>query len=205
MCMKFIHYCKDIYVINPIFTHYQSKRRELRDRRQDESGERMTSSNPPPNSRRSQYGQSSPGPISPSADSMAYSLDSSSQYRHPTNNTSNLNHNSATNNINDGAGSVMTTGTDNQSLLSYVTRSTVVQSKMSPSRHHIPGESNAAHTQEEEGDEVSLSLLESNSTVIPNDEELNAVGWAKALDANSGSYYYFTLDRSKTVWENPLA
>ena len=99
----------------------------------------------------------------------------------------------------------MTTGTDNQSLLSYVTRSTMAQSKMSPStRHYISGETNA-HTQEEEGDEVSLSLLESNSTVIPNDEELNAIGWAKALDANSGSYYYFTLDRSKTVWENPLS
>ena len=207
VCECVFIYCfnRSILVINPFFIHYQSKRREFRDRRQDENGERMTASTPPPNSRRSQYGQSSPGPISPSADSMAYSLDSSSQYRHPTNNTSNPNHHSTNNNINDGAGSVMTTGTDNQSLLSYVTRSTMAQSKMSPStRHYIPGETNA-HTQEEEGDEVSLSLLESNSTVIPNDEELNAIGWAKALDANSGSYYYFTLDRSKTVWENPLA
>lgn len=41
--------------------------------------------------------------------------------------------------------------------------------------------------------------------VVPSDEELFAVGWAKALDPKSGSYYYFTLDRSKIVWENPLA
>lgn len=45
----------------------------------------------------------------------------------------------------------------------------------------------------------------SQTTVVPSDEELFAVGWAKALDPKSGSYYYFTLDRSKIVWENPLA
>jgi len=39
----------------------------------------------------------------------------------------------------------------------------------------------------------------------PSDEELFAAGWAKTLDPNSGSYYYFTLDRTKTVWDNPLA
>ena len=39
----------------------------------------------------------------------------------------------------------------------------------------------------------------------PSDEELFKVGWAKALDAKSGSYYYFTLDRSKIVWDNPLS
>jgi hypothetical protein len=31
------------------------------------------------------------------------------------------------------------------------------------------------------------------------------VGRAKALDMNSGSYYYFTLDRTQIVWDNPLA
>ncbi len=40
---------------------------------------------------------------------------------------------------------------------------------------------------------------------VPSDEDLFAVGWAKALDANSGSYYYFTLDRKQIVWDNPLA
>jgi hypothetical protein len=39
---------------------------------------------------------------------------------------------------------------------------------------------------------------------VPSDEDLFAVGWAKALDSKSGSYYYFTLDRSKIVWDNPL-
>lgn len=45
----------------------------------------------------------------------------------------------------------------------------------------------------------------SQMTDVPTDEELFAVGWAKALDPKSGSYYFFTLDRSKIVWENPLA
>jgi hypothetical protein len=39
----------------------------------------------------------------------------------------------------------------------------------------------------------------------PSDEDLFAVGWAKALDEQSGSYYYFTLDRKQIVWDNPLA
>ena len=56
----------------------------------------------------------------------------------------------------------------------------------------------------------SLSLQDDSSSwdresVVPADDELFAVGWAKALDPKSGSYYYFTLDRSKIVWDNPLA
>lgn len=43
-----------------------------------------------------------------------------------------------------------------------------------------------------------------DSEIVPSDEELFNVGWAKALDPNSGSYYYFTLDRSQIVWDNPL-
>jgi hypothetical protein len=55
-------------------------------------------------------------------------------------------------------------------------------------------------------EDESLSLQESGSSeVIPTDEELFVVGWAKALDPRSGNYYYFTLDRTKTVWENPLS
>lgn len=56
--------------------------------------------------------------------------------------------------------------------------------------------------------ESELSIQESTSSMqseIPTDEELYAIGWAKALDQKSGSYYYFTLDRSQTVWENPLS
>ena len=164
----------------------------MRDRRQDESGERSTpkSKQSPSSSRRTRT-QSPQTPLSPSCESMAYSMDSASQFgRPPAINT----------NIHDGGGSVMTMGTDNQSLLSYVTRSTMAQS-----RHHESGEETNAHTDEDGDDDISLSLLESKSSLIPGDEELNVMGWAKALDPNSGSYYYYTLDRTKTVWENPLA
>ena len=47
------------------------------------------------------------------------------------------------------------------------------------------------------------SLLPLDHTV-PTDEELFAFGWAKALDPKTGAYYYFTLDRTQTVWMNPL-
>mmetsp|Transcript_35820 Transcript_35820/g.77258 ORF Transcript_35820/g.77258 Transcript_35820/m.77258 type:complete len:516 (+) Transcript_35820:3-1550(+) len=167
------------------FAKTKSKRREMRDRRQDENGERSTptsKSSPSPSRRLNQ------SPVSPSAESMAYSMDSASQFRPPT-----------ASSTNDG-GSVFTIGTENQSLLSYVTRSTMVHS-----RYQEEDESNKNILSDEEGDDISLSLLESRSSIVPSDEELKAVGWAKALDAHSGSYYYFTLDRSRTVWENPLA
>ena len=51
-------------------------------------------------------------------------------------------------------------------------------------------------------DNVSLSLV--RSTVVPSDEELRRIGWGKAYNTFYGCYYYFTLDGSKTVWENPL-
>lgn len=63
-------------------------------------------------------------------------------------------------------------------------------------------------TNARDDDEVSgFSLQESTSSmeVVPTDEELFAVGWAKALDPKSGSYYFFTLDRTQIVWDNPLA
>ena len=89
-------------------------------------------------------------------------------------------------------------GTENQSLLSYVTRSTMVQSKIDVS-------SNNNTDDDDDADDISLSLLESSDSIVPTDEELFAIGWSKAFDGNSGLYYYFTLDRSKIVWENPLA
>lgn len=54
--------------------------------------------------------------------------------------------------------------------------------------------------------EEDFSIQESSSSlsVIPTDEELYSIGWAKALDPNSGNFYYFTLDRKKIMWENPL-
>lgn len=50
----------------------------------------------------------------------------------------------------------------------------------------------------------SAISIASAMTEVPTDEELFAVGWAKALDPKSGSHYYFTLDRTKIVWDNPL-
>lgn len=64
------------------------------------------------------------------------------------------------------------------------------------------------HSSIEEETEDDLEIQESTSSMqsyVPTDEELYVIGWAKALDTKSGNYYYFTLDRTKTVWENPLA
>ena len=57
---------------------------------------------------------------------------------------------------------------------------------------------------EEEYSQTSESAAAAAAGVVPSDEELFAIGWAKAFDPKSGSYYYFTLDRSKIVWDNPL-
>ena len=35
----------------------------------------------------------------------------------------------------------------------------------------------------------------------PSDQDLFAMGWVEALDPKTESYYYFTLDSSKIVWE----
>lgn len=106
-----------------------------------------------------------------------------------------------------GDSSVFTMGTsasDNKSLLSCVTRSTVHD--MNTSNRKRIGAASAQPVD----DDASLSLVASNSNggateAIPSDDDLFAIGWAKALDPRSGCYYYFTLDRSKTVWENPLS
>jgi hypothetical protein len=66
----------------------------------------------------------------------------------------------------------------------------------------------AASKASREEDDGTLSIQDSSSSVmsvVPSDEELFAVGWAKALDPGSGNFYYFTLDRSMTVWDNPLS
>ncbi len=133
----------------------------MRDRRQDHSEERGV--------------RDLASPAQATTMSMNYSVDSASHFfRQPVSSA------------NRGA-SILSVGTEDPSLISYVTRST-----MGPSKN-----SGAA-------DDVSLSILESKSTIVPSDEDLIAIGWAKAYDPNTESYYYFTLDRSKTVWENPL-
>jgi hypothetical protein len=83
---------------------------------------------------------------------------------------------------------------DGSTVMSGATRETFATAKEGIMRdvlHEGSGSCEESHDSEEE--------------IIPSDEELYAVGWAKAFDENSGSFYYFTLDRSKTVWENPLA
>jgi hypothetical protein len=63
-------------------------------------------------------------------------------------------------------------------------------------------------TTEDEPSETEGSILSNETSATepppPSDQELFALGWAKALDPKSGAYYYFTLDRSKIVWDNPL-
>jgi hypothetical protein len=63
-------------------------------------------------------------------------------------------------------------------------------------------------TRKDDDSASAFSLQESTSSLdqerVPTDEELFRLGWAKAMDPKSGSYYYFTLDRSKIVWDNPL-
>ncbi len=134
----------------------------MRDRRQDLNEERGAA-------------RDLPSPAQATTMSMNYSVDSASHFFRQPISTANR-----------GA-SILSAKTEDQSLISYVTRST-----MGPAKNQ--GAS----------DDVSLSLLESKSTIVPSDEDLNAIGWAKAYDPNTESYYYFTLDRSKTVWENPL-
>ena len=66
----------------------------------------------------------------------------------------------------------------------------------------------AASTTEEDENSAFMSVQASSAStmsVVPTDDELLAIGWAKAMDATSGNYYYYTLDRSKIVWDNPLS
>jgi hypothetical protein len=79
------------------------------------------------------------------------------------------------------------------SIVSSTTRETLATAKEGIMQDIVPEASGSGEESQDSEEEV-----------IPTDEELYAVGWAKALDPNSGSYYYFTLDRSKIVWENPL-
>lgn len=66
-------------------------------------------------------------------------------------------------------------------------------------------QSQQSRIDEEDFDQLMIQETSSSTEAIPTDEELFAVGWAKAFDPRTGSHYYFTLDRSKIVWDNPLA
>lgn len=152
---------------------------------------------PPPMSNTSRRMPPSPGiKQSPSNHSLDYSMDSA------TINSGNY--------TIDGGMSVGTAGTagtaGNQSLLSYVTRSTIHSPESGEETLHQQQLEKILHEGDEDDDDENDSLIASETSAeeVPSDADLFAIGWAKALDANSGSYYYFTLDRSKIVWENPL-
>ena len=77
-----------------------------------------------------------------------------------------------------------------------------------PSKVNLLEPLQSSHSADDDDESALLSIQESSSSIvsdIPTDEELFSVGWAKALDEGSGNYYYFTLDRTRTVWENPLS
>jgi len=87
---------------------------------------------------------------------------------------------------------------DSKSVLSAATKETLVAKEI---LEEVPEYSQ--HTHVSIGGDSSYTTVDDEP--VPSDEELFAAGWAKALDSNSGYYYYFTLDRKRTVWENPLA
>lgn len=87
---------------------------------------------------------------------------------------------------------------DSKSVLTVATKETLVTKDV---LEEVPEDTQHTHS--------SIGAGSSYTTVddepVPSDEELFAAGWAKAMDSNSGYYYYFTLDRKRTVWDNPLA
>jgi hypothetical protein len=91
------------------------------------------------------------------------------------------------------------------STYSYGTRQLLSPLSQVPEQQAL--DARASRSDENDQSEYEISIQESNSyqTAIPTDEELFAIGWAKALDPNSGAHYFFTLDRSRTAWENPLS
>merc|ERR1712238_441153 len=83
------------------------------------------------------------------------------------------------------------------------------QSYMAEQQSYLQGVQEGNRSAETAEDEENHSTVyddddDDDDEVVPSDEVLFAAGWAKTLDPNSGSYYYFTLDRTQTVWDNPL-
>jgi hypothetical protein len=102
-------------------------------------------------------------------------------------------------------------GGDASTVFSNATKETYASTRKPPTDplHEVR---EGSHSAEQEESNYITRVIESTSTSydsdddepVPSDEELFAAGWAKTLDPSSGSYYYFTLDRTKTVWDNPL-
>ena len=60
-------------------------------------------------------------------------------------------------------------------------------------------DSNIQGNENENKDSQRIPILWTASSIrmmecVPSDEELFAIGWAKALDPKTGYYYFFTLD-----------
>ncbi len=51
---------------------------------------------------------------------------------------------------------------------------------------------------------VSPRSVCSAASFVPSDDALLAKGWKKAMDSSCGRYYYYTIDQSTVVWDNPL-
>ena len=88
---------------------------------------------------------------------------------------------------------------DSKSVLSAVTKEPLVLTK------EVIEEVSEKTSHTQRSTITSGSSYSTWDEPVPSDEELFAAGWAKTLDSNSGSYYYFTLDRKTTCWDNPLA
>ena len=77
-----------------------------------------------------------------------------------------------------------------------------------PKKQLIPPNHNLTITTTDDDGSLLDSVVSAGTSVtdvpVPTDQELFSIGWAKALDPKSGAYYYFTLDRTKIVWDNPL-
>jgi hypothetical protein len=103
------------------------------------------------------------------------------------------------------------TGGDASTVLSNATKETCASTREPPT-DQLQEVREGSHSAEQEESNYNTLVVESTSTSydsdddepVPSDEELFAAGWAKTLDSNSGNYYYFTLDRATTVWDNPL-
>lgn len=71
------------------------------------------------------------------------------------------------------------------------------EDRVSPSSPSISGNSCSDCDSNSSGDKE-------NSITSPSSVDLFAAGWAKAFCKERKKHYYYTLDRSRVVWDNPL-
>ncbi|KAL7563964.1 hypothetical protein ACA910_017577 [Epithemia clementina (nom. ined.)] len=105
----------------------------------------------------------------------------------------------------DGSSAYMTEGGSTLFGQQFATDSPSMATKAASSTRLTVASSNTTTDDEENSAFMSVQGSSSTMSVIPSDEELLAIGWAKAMDVASGNYYYYTLDRQRIVWDNPLS